>query len=293
MRGSALARPAVAGALDGIVVTAWHGHRNDAELPRQVKEVWAEKFAPGQAKGGQSNVDVAMLDAAGNVVRWFDSLEHSGGRMELRGDRVEAYWERMLSAARSELKLPAAVATASKLRLPEGQPGQSGVRVFAWLEDPGMPAYAAPIVEVVAMADQDWAAFVMPEKSRQVDAAAALPWLRQVYPPGVMERTNQQTKFPFTIARAEGELVFEPAGTKNGETFALLSGKVTLFDTGADGFCFVGDLTVVLTWKTGHVTPASMRGVFAGTYPRTAGPNGRREFPMRAVFESLPAAVTK
>ena len=119
-----------------------------------------------------------------------------------------------------------------------------------------------------------------------------MPWLQHVYPAGVMERTDQRTKYPFTIARVEGELTLEPAGTKDGETFAVLTGKVTLFDTGGDGFCFRGDVTAVLTWSEGREAPASLRGVFEGTYPRT-GPHGRREFPMRAVFESLAAPATK
>ena len=110
MRGNALARPAVAGALHGFILTAWHGHRNDADLPSQVREVWAQKFAPRQTQTGQSNVDVAILDASGKVVRWFDSLEHTGGRMELRGDRVEQYWKRMLAESRKALEMPAATA---------------------------------------------------------------------------------------------------------------------------------------------------------------------------------------
>jgi len=292
VRGSALARPAVAGALAGFILTAWHGHRDDSDLPPQVREVWAEKFAPRRARGGgQSNVDVAILDASGKVVRWFDSLEHTAGRMELRGDRVEQYWMRMLSEARTALELPAATATGTTVRLPVLQQG-AGVRVFAWLEDPGMPAYAAPTVEIVPTKDEDWRVFTAPENATKIDAAAAMPWLQHVYPAGVMERTDQRTKYPFTIARVEGELGLEPAGTKDGETFALLTGKVTLFDTGGDGFCFRGDLTAVLTWRNGGAVPASLRGVFEGTYPRT-GPQGRRELPMRAAFESLAAVQAK
>lgn len=293
MRGNALARPAVAGALDGMILTAWHGHRNDADLPTAVRQVWAEKFAPGHAKGAQSNVDVAILDTSGKTVRWFDSLEHVGGRLELRADRVERHWVRELGEARAALDLPAATLEAMKVRLPGLSQGESGVRIFAWLEDPGMPAYAAPIVEVAAMTEADWGVLEAPAKATRVGAAVCLPWLKQVYPPGVMERTDQRTKYPFTIARVEGELTHAPAGTKGDEAFSLLTGKVTLIDTGGDGFSFAGELTVVLTHRPGSSAPSSLRGVFEGTYPRTAGPRGRREFPMRAVFESLPAGATK
>lgn len=283
--------------LDGMIVSAWHGHRDDADVPRAVQKVWAEKFAPrrgggmggGAGRGAQSNVDVAILDAAGSLTRWFDSLEHVDGRLELRADRVEKHWTRELGDARAALGLPAAAKAAGGIRLPQLDHGESGVRVFAWLEDPRMPAYAAPTVEVVAMTDADWASLIAPSKPTTVDAAVALPWLRQVYPPGVMERTDQKTKYPFTIARAEGELMLAPAGAKDGVAFSLLTGKVTLVDTGGDGFSFDGNLTVLLTHQDGRATPTSLRGVFEGTYPRTAGPRGRREFPMRAVFESLPA----
>lgn len=276
-----------------MIVSAWHGHRDDADLPSAVRKVWAEKFAPGRGRGAQSNVDVAILDASGDVLRWFDSLEHVGGRLELRADRVEAHWKRHLGEARAALELPATVEAGMTVRLPASLPGASGVRVFAWLEDPRMPAYAAPTVEVVAMTDADWAPLAAPTKESKLAAAVALAWLKQVYPPGVMERTDQQTKYPFTIARAEGELTLAPAGTRDGVTFSLLTGRVTLFDTGGDGFSFRGDLTVVLEHEVERTTPTSLRGVFEGTYPRAAGPRGRREFPMRAVFESLPAAAPK
>lgn len=277
-----------------MIVSAWHGHRDDADLPRAVRRVWAEKFGARRGRpAAQSNVDVAILDVTGDVVCWFDSLEHVGGRLELRRDRVEEYWLRRLGEARSALGLPAAAKADTPLRLPQLDRRESGVRIFAWLEDPGMPAYAAPTVEVVAMTEADWAPLAAPAKAVVLDAAVALPWLRQVYPPGVMERTDQQTKYPFTIARAEGELTLAPAGTKDGVTFSLLTGKVTLVDTGGDEFSFRGDLTVVLTHEPGGAAPTSLRGLFEGTYPRTAGPRGRREFPMRAVFESLPMPANR
>ncbi len=273
-------------------MSAWHGHRDD-DLPPQVREVWAEKFAAAHRKGGQSNVDVAILAPDGKVVRWFDALEHTGGRMELRADRVERYWVAQLAKARSALEMTDAPAPATAVALPALPGSGPGVRVFAWLEDPGMPAYAAPTVEAVRLTAKDLVALRRPAKAIAVDAAVALPWLAQVYPPGVMERTDQRTKYPFTIERVEGELTLAPAGSQDGVSFTLLTGEVTLFDTGGDGFSFSGRLSVVLTHATSGSAPTSLRGVFEGTYPRSAGPRGRREFPMRAVFESLPGAGAK
>jgi hypothetical protein len=288
VRGNALARPAVAGALDGFILTAWHGHRDDADIPAAVRDVWKEKFGPGHPKGSQSNVDVAILDAGGRVVTWFDSLDHSGGRIEMRADRVEAYWLRRMGEAREALKMPPPPKQAARVELPSLERGRTGVRVFAWLEDPGMPAYAAPTVEVVALEDADWDAVRRPEKAVKIGAKTIEKWLKPVYPPGVMERTNPTTKFPFTIARAEGELSFAPAGKAGDVSFALLSGEVTLFDTGGDGFSFKGELTVALAYRTGESRPSKVCGVFDGKYPRTLGANGKREFPMRGAIEILP-----
>ena len=34
-------------ALQSYIVTSWHGHRNDPDLPEAVQTVWQEKFAAG------------------------------------------------------------------------------------------------------------------------------------------------------------------------------------------------------------------------------------------------------
>ena len=80
-------------ALQPYIVTSWHGHRDDPDLPEAVQTVWQQKFATGhkprprslptkpfaprspeEHRPRQSNVDIAILDSDGNVVRWFERL---------------------------------------------------------------------------------------------------------------------------------------------------------------------------------------------------------------------------
>ena len=71
---------AVVRALQPYIVTSWHGHRDDPDIPEAVRRVWQKKFAAGHkprpgkrqnvASAGppeqrqrQSNVDIVILDA--------------------------------------------------------------------------------------------------------------------------------------------------------------------------------------------------------------------------------------
>ena len=71
--------PAVIRQLQPFIVTAWHGHRNDVDIPRPVRDVWNWKF---QVLGGmrQSNVDLAVLDPQGRVIHSFDAFDRFPGR---------------------------------------------------------------------------------------------------------------------------------------------------------------------------------------------------------------------
>lgn len=266
-------------------MASWHGHRDDEGIPEAVQEVWRAKFRPGA--GGGTNVDVCVLDDGGKVVRTFGAIPAPGrgpGKGDFRGDAVVNHWKTEVAAARETLGLgeagePRVVALPA---LPEGADG--GIRVFTRLDDPGMPAYNAPVVEVVAMTEAAWDAFARPEKAVTLDASALLPWLSKMFPGGVMERTDPETKRVYDVTGAEGDLTFEPAGAKGESRFALIRGVVTLTDSGGGTFSWKGELRVVLEYR-GEAPPV-LRGVFEGIYPRKS-PNGEREFPITGVLESV------
>ena len=162
----------------------------------------------------------------------------------------------------------------------------SGIRVFTRLNDRGMPAYYAPVVELVPFAEEDWTTLALPKSKRTLDASKLLPWLSKMFPGGVMERTDPVTKFVYVVTGATGELTMEPAGTRGESRFALLHGKVTLTDSGGGDFSFSGELRVVLEFRGEAAVPASLKGVFEGKYPRK-GPQGSGgfEFDLTGVFE--------
>ena len=232
----------------------------------------------------QSNVDIALLNSAGELVYWFDAFHRSGfGRPE----PLAQYTARNIQQASTLLRLDPANSVPHPLKLPDL--GRSrGVRVMVRLVDDRMRAYQAPVVETVALGKDDWNLLAYPDTERVVDSAKLLPWLSQFYPPGVMERTDPATKKVYGIKSVEGSLSLAPAGGTRTTRFALLRGSIRLTDEGPDRFSYSGSLEVVLTYPPDDATVSTIRGVFSGLYPRRDRLGGTRWVPLRATLESLP-----
>jgi len=272
------------------IAVSWHGHRDEPDLPTPVREVWSQKFNGRRFDHQQSNVDLAVLDSEGRLVHWFDGFRRTaapqfgGGRKrESLGD----YTVKELRKALLELDLATTAAKEHALKLPDLE--KPGIRVFVRLLDDRMRAYRAPVVETVALEEADWKALEYPREERSVDASALKKWLSQVYPPGVMERTSQQTKKVYQISEVEGALRLAPAGSDGETRYALLRGEVKLTDEGPGDFSYEGRLEIVLSYGLSTAKVRSLRGVFDGVYPRESRvQQSVREIPLRAAFESLP-----
>ena len=162
-----------------------------------MKTVWRWKFQP--PRGGfpqrQSNVDLALLNPQGILVHTFDAA-----RNEQYGRRgaIQHYTAAQLQRAAPYLGLNNRPANERPVKLPD-LGGDRGIRLLVTLRDERMPAYRAPVVEVVPMAKADWKPLTWPDKERVVPAATLKSWLSQIYPPGVMERTNPVTKVVYAI----------------------------------------------------------------------------------------------
>jgi len=288
-------------ALRPFIVTSWHGHRNDADIPAAVKDVWSTKFRgprpgrnrrpPGRGpdRQDQSNVDIAVLDSSGKVVHSFDGFKRprSGRRFGPMGSLAEY----TAAEIRKGTKRLGEVPTRAKTLEPklEDLGEQSGVRVFVRLMDDRMKAYQAPVVELVPLSDDDSKLLAYPASQRRLSAERLHGWLSQVYPPGVMERTDPRTKKVYGIKKVEGELTLSSAGSKDDRKFAILKGTVRLTDEGPDDFSYEGELRVVLSYSRSETGTPRLHGVFTGVYPR----HGRRReqprrLPLHAVFESVP-----
>ena len=272
--------------LQPYIVTSWHGHRNDADIPAAVKTVWRWKFQPprGGLQQRQSNVDLALLNSAGAVVHTFDAAHHE----QYGRGGIQQFTVRELRRAAPFLGLGKALAKERPVKLPT-LGGQRGMRVLVSLRDDRMRAYRAPVVEVVPMVKADWKPLAWSDRERTVPAAALKSWLSQIYPPGVMERTNQQTKVVYAIKSTDGDLKLTPIAAADGKRRAILRGVVRLTDEGPDDFNYQGIVEAVLTYKNGEATPHTLRGYFDGLYPR----NDRmhrdiRWLPLQAALESIP-----
>ena len=138
-----------------------------------------------------------------------------------------------------------------------------------------------PVVEVVALKAEEWKALALPEKAKEVEAAALKSWLVQLYPAGI--RTADQRK-PFT--RISGSLQLDPAESDKVSRYALLRGKVQLAKGDDKESAFEGTLQAVLTY--GLDTPAvkSVRAVVEGDYLYRL--RGTQRMPLVAAIESRP-----
>ncbi|MBQ15925.1 MAG: hypothetical protein CMJ65_02245 [Planctomycetaceae bacterium] len=271
-------------------MTSWHGHRNDPDIPEAVRSVWKRKFDPAHTprERRQSNVDLAILTSAGQLVHWFDGFHYRGSG---RRESLAQYTARELQTGTSWLRLvetPPRLVKKPTLQLPDLIQSR-GVRVIVRLEDDRMPAYRAPVVEAVPLESADWKPLAWRDQRHVVDASELQKWLSQVYPPGIMERTNPQTKRVYKIRSVAGTLTLTPAGTNATHRYAVASGSIRLTDEGDDNFRFEGRLDLVLTYNRDAPEVVSLRGVFDGIYPRVERRTGRtRQLPLQAVFESRP-----
>ncbi len=288
MRGNALADPTVVGLLQSFVLTYWYGHRDD-DPPKEIRD-WVLANENLHEGPGQSNVKILLMDEHAQRVSVFDSMP----RERMRGPWQEAmprYFAEQLRDAREQLGLPAEGTQPRKLRLPDRTGDERAVRLFVRLDDTRMPAYYAPVVEVVSPADATWQALEWPDQARELPADTLQEVFHHVYPPGVMERQNKQTMYHYRIAASDGTLTLEPAGANGKTRYALLRGQVKLTDEGKDGFSFAGTLALVLEYAADSNAVKSLRGTFAASYPRYDRAQDRKhQLPLTAVFESLPAA---
>lgn len=275
--------------LQPYIVTSWHGHRNDQEIPSAVQTVWNEKYVPRRGprppgRPRQSNVDLAVLNSQGKVVYWFDAMQNQGRP----GQSLARYTNQQLEKAADQLNLKIGRVPRRAIRLPDLAQAR-GVRVFVSLKDDRMLAYRAPIVEVVLLNDQDWKNLEYSDQTRKVPASTLMKWMSHVYPSGVMERTDPRSKKVYRIKSVTGDLTQSPAGSSDKYRYAILSGIVQLTDEGPDHFHYSGKVEIVLSYKKNQAKVFSMRGVFDGIYPRfDSRQNQVRKIPLHAVFESRP-----
>ncbi|MCH2114399.1 MAG: hypothetical protein MK171_05760 [Pirellulales bacterium] len=288
-------------ALQPYIVTSWHGHRDDPDLPEAIRTVWQQKFragykprpgqqqktfeprSPQEHRQRQSNVDIAILDSEGNLVHWFDGFQHPG-----RGPQtLAAYTAREIQLATKQLNLTNRRRRVRQVVLPD-LAGAPAVRILCTLEDNRMLAYSAPTVEAVPITGGQRELLAWSSEARTLDAADLSGWLSQVYPPGVMERTNPQTKEAYRIASVEGTLTLTPAGRRGKHRLMVLTGTITLTDEGDDHFSYTGKLALLLAYPQGTNNFSALRGTFEGTYPRFDRMHNRqRNIPLRAALESI------
>jgi hypothetical protein len=259
------------------LVTAWHG-ADVADMPPDVKAIFTGSELSKDPR--RLNLFVFMLDHRGRVAHNFHGLP--GGA---RGGDGRSDYKKEIPRGLAKLKLPAAK-EGRPLAVPDlkgtGAGVPAGVRLFVRLNDEKDPIRSrVPVVEVVPMPAEEWKALALPERAKEVEAAALKSWLVQLYPAGI--RTADQRK-PFT--GVSGSLRLEPAGADRAGRYALLRGRVKLAKGGDKESGIEGTLQAVLTYGLDAPGVKSLRGVVEGDYLYRLREN--RRMPLVAAVESRP-----
>jgi hypothetical protein len=263
--------------LKPFLVTAWHGAKV-ADMPADVKAVFTGSELSKDPK--RLNLFVFMLDHQGRTVHGFHGLP--GGA---RGGDGRSDYTKEIPRGLAKLKLPADEEGRASV-LPDlkttGTGVPAGVRLFVRRNDQKDTIRSQmPVVEVVPMKARDWKPLALPEKAKEVEAAALKSWLVQLYPAGI--RTADQSK-PFT--KISGSLKLEPAGADQAGRYALLRGKLKLAKGDDKQSAFEGTLQAVLTYGLDAAGVKSVRAVVEGDYLYRL--RATQRMPLVAAIESRP-----
>jgi len=263
--------------LQPFLVTAWHG-AEVADMPADVKAVFTGSKLSKDPK--RLNLFVIMLDHQGRTVHDFHGLP--GGA---RGGDGRSDYAKEIPRGLAKLKRPADEEGRASV-VPDlkttGTGVPAGVRLFVRLNDPKDTIRSQmPVVEVVAMKAGDWTPLALPEKAKEVEAAALKSWLVQLYPAGI--RTADQSK-PFT--KISGSLKLEPAGADKAGRYALLRGKIKLAKGDDKQSAFEGIVQAVLTYGLDAPGVKSVRAVVEGDYLYRL--RATQRMPLVAAIESRP-----
>jgi hypothetical protein len=247
-------------------------------MPADVKAIFTESDLSKDPK--RLNLFVFMLDHQGRTVHSFHGLP--GGA---RGGDGRSDYAKEIPSGLAKLKLPADKEERSSA-VPDlkatGMGVPAGVRLFVRLNDEKDPIRSRmPVVEIVPMKAEDWKPLALPEKAKEVEAAALKSWLVQLYPAGI--RTADQSK-PFS--KISGSLRLEPAGADKAGRYALLRGKFQLAKGDDKESAFEGTLQAVLTYGLDAPGVKSVRAVVEGDYLYRLRETQR--MPLVAAIESRP-----
>jgi hypothetical protein len=191
----------------------------------------------------------------------------------------------------SELKLPARESKLRDVKLPNIEPGKdggrapAGVRLFVRIPEHERASFRVPIVQAVAMMEEDWSVLSYPKTKKEVQAGAMKLWMAEVFPAGMKEMVGPNIQND----EVTGTLTFQPAGADKAYRYAIVSGEVRLVLAGRTKVTHTGKLDMLLKYSLDADAVVSMQAVYEGNYPETDPKQNRttwRKF--IAAMESLP-----
>lgn len=276
-------------ALSPFIVTQCSG-TDASDLDAESRAVCSEVELPP----GPNPALFVFLDREGMfhaMVNPLDFKRNAGKKGGIPETRLGALDSALLAAIESiaqELGGARKAFSQTRLVLPtvEGAGPFAGVRIWLSIEYPAERAainYLAPTIEAASVSAEEKAALAWPGAAgRDVESKSLKTWLKQIYPPAIMDSYGNVTK-------GSGTLRLTPAEDADGMRRAVLSGEVDLVLDDAVSTRYRGTIEGVVLYAQDSEEPIGIRAVYVGRYPKRDQRNQQEtQLTLTAVIESLP-----
>jgi hypothetical protein len=235
-------------------VTSWTG-RSTRDAPSEVKAVYRqlkEKY--------RFNIVLFLLDSDGKLVDSFLPVPNKEGRqIGTQILRSGSWLRKRIATALKKVKVDPKASAEEKVNAPDVDDLglEEGIRLTILFDPERGINYRMPTVEVVPFTPGEKKSLSRPDSSREVDASELGNWFKQIYPPGIMEKTGY-------VKKVTGALTLSPAGKSN----AILKGSVTFFFDDRSSTTYKGGIELVVSYGKDR-SPSSVKGLLNGMYPKS------------------------
>ena len=271
-------------ALRPFILVSWNGS-STRELPADVDELYRQADLPRD--GGP--IRLFVLGPDGKLLRaFFPFAGRSPSSLGFDQQRMGMFLKEEIDKSTVGLDLAETRKADGAVQLPGITVHQAdipadmpaGARILLRLKHPFGNAYRAPVVETVANTAAEREALQYTGSVRQVAANSLERWFKQLYPPGMMERSGK-------VLAVSGKLTMAPAGQDAQYCYSILQGRVMFTFDDARRTRYEGTVAVALRYRSDGHALESFRGIYRGIFPRVDRQGrGEARILMQAVLES-------
>jgi hypothetical protein len=226
------------------------------------------------------NIVLFLLDSDGKLVDSFLPVPNKEGRQIGSQILRSGSWLRdRIATALKKVKVDPEASAEAKVNAPDVDDFglEEGIRLTTLFDPERGINYRMPTVEVVPFTSEEKKVLSRSNAPKEVEASDLGNWFRQIYPPGIMEKTGY-------VKKVSGALTLTPAGKAN----AVLKGTVTFFFDDRSSTTYEGTVELVVSYGKDR-SPSSVKGLWNGMYPKSDRRHqDTNEIKMMVLIESRP-----